>query len=137
MVVFEALTAAQAPDGDGPADTIVGAHRLLVGLALLDTPQFLPSLGFTVEAIWQMLPFFLLAVGIAGYIKAAGADSLIAHAFSGNPTKAAQYAQQALQWGDQLTKQQREAIQQRLNLYKQGQPFRVATATSPAAEATR
>jgi len=61
---------------------------MLALLAALDFPQLAPSIGFTLEALWEMLPFFALAIGIAAYAKASSADSLIAMAFSGNPVRA-------------------------------------------------
>ena len=57
-------------------------------LALLDLQQLPLSLLFTLEALWEMLPFFALAIGIAAYARASSADSLIAKAFSGHPVRA-------------------------------------------------
>ena len=67
-------------------DRVVQA--LLLGmllLAVLDAAQFIPSIEFTVQAIWEMLPFFVLALGMAAYTRAAGADAVIARLFGGNP----------------------------------------------------
>ncbi len=61
---------------------------MLAGLALLDPPQLSSSLLFTADSLWQMLPFFALAIGIAAVAKATSADSLIARAFSGSPVRA-------------------------------------------------
>lgn len=61
---------------------------MLALLAAFDSPQFAPSIAFTLDALWEMLPFFALAIGIAAYAKASSADSLIAKAFSGNPVRA-------------------------------------------------
>jgi uncharacterized membrane protein YraQ (UPF0718 family) len=47
---------------------------------------------FTLEALWEMLPFFALAIGIAAYARATSADSLIAKAFSGHPVRATMLA---------------------------------------------
>lgn len=58
-------------------------------LAAIDLPQLSVSIRFTLEALWEMLPFFALAIGIAAYAKATSADLLIAKAFSGNPVRAA------------------------------------------------
>jgi len=57
-------------------------------LAILDLPQLLVSIMSTLESLWEMLPFFALAIGIAAYAKATSADTLIAQAFSGNPVRA-------------------------------------------------
>lgn len=61
-------------------------------LALLDLQQLPLSLLFTLEALWEMLPFFALAIGIAAYARATSADSLIAKAFSGHPVRATMLA---------------------------------------------
>lgn len=60
---------------------------LLLGfaaLAILDRPQALHSLGFTLQSLLQIAPFFILAIAFAGYAKATGMDAYIARAFSGN-----------------------------------------------------
>ena len=59
----------------------------LLVLAALDPGQVLPTLGFTGNALFDMAPFLLLAVCMAGYAKASGSDQLIARAFSGNPVR--------------------------------------------------
>ena len=61
---------------------------LLVILFITDRPQVSISIFKTLEALWQMLPFFALAIGIAAYAKASQADTLIARAFSGHPLRA-------------------------------------------------
>jgi len=65
---------------------------VLVGLtgllAIYDYSQISRSLVFTLDSMWQMLPFFILAIGIAAYAKASGADAIIAGVFSGNPVRA-------------------------------------------------
>jgi len=71
------------------ADPVVRSLlAMLALLALLDANQVPVSLAFTLESLWEMLPFFALAIAIAGYAKASGADSLIADAFSGHPLRA-------------------------------------------------
>jgi len=61
---------------------------MLILLAAIDLPQLPVSILFTLEALWEMLPFFALAIGIAAFAKATSADNLIAQAFSGNPVRA-------------------------------------------------
>jgi uncharacterized membrane protein YraQ (UPF0718 family) len=61
---------------------------MMIALALIDLSQLTTSTLFTLDALWQMLPFFALAIAIAAVAKATGADSLIAKAFSGNPVRA-------------------------------------------------
>lgn len=61
---------------------------MLILLAIVDLPQLSSSIHFTLLSLWQMLPFFALAIAIAAGAKASHADSLIARVFSGNPTRA-------------------------------------------------
>lgn len=61
-------------------------------LAIFDLPQLAVSTLSTLESLWVMLPFFALAIGIAAYAKATGADALIARAFSGSPVRATMLA---------------------------------------------
>ena len=61
---------------------------LLVGLLLVDSAQFNISFIQTIVSLLNMLPYFALAIGIAAYAKATGADALIARAFSGHPLRA-------------------------------------------------
>lgn len=70
-------------------DRVVQA--LLIGIGLLgvvDTPQVWPSVQFTAQAFWGMLPFFLIALSMAAYTRAAGADEVIAGLFAGKPVVA-------------------------------------------------
>lgn len=53
------------------------------GLSILDPAQALESLVFTAESLAWISPFLLLAVGIAAYVRAARADTLITRAFAG------------------------------------------------------
>jgi len=57
-------------------------------LALLDTSQLRVSVVDTLVSLWEMLPFFLLAIGFAAYAKATQADAVIAKVFSGHPLRA-------------------------------------------------
>jgi uncharacterized protein len=61
---------------------------MLVLLAVIDPPQLGVSLQSTLLSLWQMLPFFALAIAIAAGAKTTGADSLIAAAFRGSPLRA-------------------------------------------------
>jgi len=53
-------------------------------LAFLDTAQVPESLAFVARNLIAIAPFLGLAIGLAAYAKASGADGLIAHVFSGN-----------------------------------------------------
>ena len=61
---------------------------ILLLLLLLDSQQLVTSTLSTLDSLWQMLPYFALAIGFAAYAKASRADALIARAFSGNPVRA-------------------------------------------------
>ena len=65
--------------------TLIGLIGLLV---VFDASQIGQSFVFTLQSMWQMLPFFMLAIGLAAYAKATGADEIIAGVFSGNPVRA-------------------------------------------------
>lgn len=60
----------------------------LVILGFVDQSQLLPSLVFTASSLWEMLPFFVLAIVFAAYASATNASSLIARVFTGSPVKA-------------------------------------------------
>ena len=62
---------------------IIVIFGLLAALLVFEKQQAMASLAFTVKALFQIAPFFLLAIFFAAYAKASGADQLIARAFSG------------------------------------------------------
>ena len=57
----------------------------LVGLGVLDPAQLPRSVRFVAGALAGIAPFLVLAVAIAAFASASGADRLIARAFSGSP----------------------------------------------------
>jgi uncharacterized membrane protein YraQ (UPF0718 family) len=59
----------------------------LLSVALLDWPQFFPTVAFTTGAILHTAPFILFAVFAIGYLKATGAETLLAKAFEGRETR--------------------------------------------------
>lgn len=61
---------------------------LLSILLAVDSTQFKVSIVNTLQSLWEMLPYFALAIGLAAYAKASQADALIARAFSGHPLRA-------------------------------------------------
>ena len=65
---------------DRVALTIVA---ILFGLLVFKPAQMAITIEFVAGALWRVLPFLLLSVGIAAYAKASGADNLIARAFQG------------------------------------------------------
>lgn len=56
---------------------------IFVGLAVFVRDQATASLSFVVGALTEMAPFLVVAIGIAAYARASGADNLIAKAFEG------------------------------------------------------
>lgn len=56
---------------------------LIVGLAVFDTPAFVPSMIFASDALLGTAPFIAFAVLAIGYLKATGAENLLAKAFIG------------------------------------------------------
>lgn len=60
---------------------------LLAALALLDPGQFVPSVQFSAQALLGTLPFIAFAVLAVAYLKASGAETLLARAFEGNPLR--------------------------------------------------
>ena len=57
----------------------------LVALGVLDSARLPESVRFVAGALAGIAPFLVLAVAIAAYAAASGADRLIARAFSGSP----------------------------------------------------
>ena len=57
----------------------------LLALGILDAAQLAPSVRFVAGALIGIAPFLALAVAIAAFASASGADRLIARAFSGSP----------------------------------------------------
>lgn len=55
-----------------------------VALVIADSAQAPVTLVFVAENLVNIAPFLALAIGLAAYAKASGADGLIAHVFSGN-----------------------------------------------------
>ncbi len=57
-------------------------------IAVIDAARLREILAFTGTSLAEIAPVLLLSVGLAAYLKASGADGLIAHAFSGGLYKA-------------------------------------------------
>jgi len=57
---------------------------LLITLCIVDGHQAFKSMHFVAEALFQISPFFILAILFAAFAKASGLDQLITRAFSGN-----------------------------------------------------
>ena len=60
---------------------------ILVAVAVLDLPQLRPTIEFTLGALGHTAPFILFAVFAIGYLKATGAETILAKAFEGRETR--------------------------------------------------
>ena len=60
---------------------------VLAAIAVLDPSQFPPTLVFTAKALLNTAPLILVAVLSVGYLKASGAETGLARAFTGNETR--------------------------------------------------
>ncbi len=60
---------------------------ILLAVAILDTPQFIPTIEFASGALLHTAPFILFAVFAIGYLKATGAENVLAKAFEGRETR--------------------------------------------------
>lgn len=60
---------------------------ILVAVAVLDLPQLRPTIEFTFGALGHTAPFILFAVFAIGYLKATGAETILAKAFQGRETR--------------------------------------------------
>ncbi|MBL4727456.1 MAG: permease, partial [Rhizobiaceae bacterium] len=67
---------------------IVMSALIFAALLLLVPVQAGKSMVFTFEALLGILPFIALSVALAAYLKASGADQMVARAFEGSPVKA-------------------------------------------------
>ncbi len=56
---------------------------VLAILALLDPSELLPTLGFAGNALLHTAPFILFAIFAVAYLKASGAEAILARAFEG------------------------------------------------------
>ncbi|WP_146589503.1 permease [Puniceibacterium confluentis] len=79
---------ALAPRGlPRPGKPWLATAVILALIALLDRAQFWPTFGFTLTALWHTAPFILFAVLAVAYLKASGAETLLARAFEGRETR--------------------------------------------------
>jgi uncharacterized membrane protein YraQ (UPF0718 family) len=60
---------------------------IILGVALWDNPQLIPTLSFAAKALAGTAPFIIFAVLAVAYLKATGAETLLARAFEGNPAR--------------------------------------------------
>jgi len=67
---------------------VILSIAVLLGLAVYDITEVPGRLMFTGTSLLTIMPFLLLSVGVAAYLKASGSDQLVARAFEGNPARA-------------------------------------------------
>lgn len=60
---------------------------VLALIAILDLPQLQPTVTFAIGALGRTAPFILFAVAAVAYMKATGAENLLARAFEGRETR--------------------------------------------------
>ena len=60
---------------------------IVVAVALFAPAELMPTLGFAGRALAGTAPFILFAVFAVAYLKATGAETLLAKAFEGNPAR--------------------------------------------------
>ncbi|MEX0311496.1 MAG: permease [Tateyamaria sp.] len=79
---------AAAPSLWARIDRVWLASALLVlTVAIVDTPRVDDVTGFALRALLGTLPFIAFAVFAIAYLKATGAENLLAKAFAGNPAR--------------------------------------------------
>jgi len=61
---------------------------VLLAVAVLDPPQFLPTLDFASGALGRTAPYILFAVLLIGGLKATGSETLVSRAFEGREVQA-------------------------------------------------
>jgi uncharacterized membrane protein YraQ (UPF0718 family) len=60
---------------------------IILLVAVLDRAQLWPTLSFAANALAGTAPFIIFAVLAVAYLKASGAETLLARAFEGNPAR--------------------------------------------------
>ncbi|MEM8653435.1 MAG: permease [Pseudomonadota bacterium] len=65
----------------------LAAALIILGVAIIDLPRVDDVIGFATGALLGTLPFIAFAVFAIAYLKATGAENLLARAFEGNPTR--------------------------------------------------
>ncbi|MDJ0823118.1 MAG: permease [Paracoccaceae bacterium] len=63
------------------------AGLILLAVAVLDTPQFWPTVTFAANALANTAPFILFAVLAVALLKATGAETMLAKAFEGREVR--------------------------------------------------
>ncbi len=70
-----------------PGKPWIASALILLAILALDPDYFLPAVQFAGKALAGTAGFILFAVLAVAYLKATGAETLLARAFEGNPTR--------------------------------------------------
>lgn len=70
-----------------PGKPWIASALILAAIAIFDWPYFWPAITFTYEAMLHTGAFIAFAVLAVAYLKASGAETLLARAFEGNPAR--------------------------------------------------
>lgn len=77
------ISQSQGPQWPKISKAWLASALILLAVAVFETPQFWPTVQFTADALLGTAPFILFAVLAVGYLKATGAENLLAKAFEG------------------------------------------------------
>lgn len=67
---------------------VLATAAVLLAIWVLLPGRIVPTLAFTAGSVLDIAPFLAVSVLLAGYLKASGADGLIARAFASGPVRA-------------------------------------------------
>lgn len=70
-----------------PGKPWIASALIFVAIAVFDAPYFWPAVQFTASALGHTAGFIAFAVLAVAYLKATGAETLLARAFQGNPAR--------------------------------------------------
>lgn len=77
------ISQSQGPQWPKISKAWFASALILLAVAVFETPQFWPTVQFTADALLGTAPFIVFAVLAVGYLKATGAENLLAKAFEG------------------------------------------------------
>ncbi|SFD48700.1 permease [Roseivivax sediminis] len=70
-----------------PGKAWIATALILAAVGLFDPSEFGPTVIFAAGALWHTAPFIAFAVFAVAYLKASGAETLLARAFEGRETR--------------------------------------------------
>ncbi|WP_299926812.1 permease [uncultured Pelagimonas sp.] len=81
------ITQSQGPRWPKLSKAWLATAVILLAVALFESHEFWPTVEFTAKALLNTAPFILFAVLAVAYLKATGAENLLAKAFEGRETR--------------------------------------------------